>query len=435
MNVLDGVDVRTSRDQVTVVSYAMVATYAFFLYFVGPVTPLIAADMGLTAAVAGMMGLALALGLVSAGLLGPYLVARVGSLPAGLVATVLLGIAATCLALAPGYPLVLVATFVAAFAGALLTNIATAILSRTSPLGGARSITEANALAAWVGLAAPLSIGAVVAIGWGWRAAALAVALVAIAMFWGIRRAIAGASAIGVPEPAEATEPGTHDRAGDSERPATGTSAAAAPEAPTLALTMPMRKIKPDEPEPGRGFTGGFYWGLLAVIVAVGTEICLNFWGAVLVSTRTGVDLGTATATMAVLIAGIAVGRTVGSRFTHSFRTRNLIVASMLLAAVGFSVVMFSGTMPMSMLGLFVTGLGFALLFPLTQSLTIDLAGDETDRAVGIVAVAIGLTMGLAPFALGALASSVGVVVGFMIVPALLFIGLWAVGHATSTVR
>ena len=42
---------------------------------------------------------------------------------------------------------------------------------------------------------------------------------------------------------------------------------------------------------------------------------------------------------------------------------------------------------------------------------------------MSIVAIVIGVTMGAAPFLLGALAASVGVRIGFLIVPALLLAG------------
>ena len=66
------------RDAGTRIAYGMVATYAFFLYFLGPVTPLIAEQLGVSLTLAGLTGVALAAGLVLSGLVGPSLIRRWG---------------------------------------------------------------------------------------------------------------------------------------------------------------------------------------------------------------------------------------------------------------------------------------------------------------------------------------------------------------------
>lgn len=178
-----------------------------------------------------------------------------------------------------------------------------------------------------------------------------------------------------------------------------------------------------------------FLVSLAAIVSAVGTEVALNFWGAVLLSARTGADLAMTTAALSVLIAGIAVGRTVGASLTRRFAVAPLIYVSLALAGAGFLIVWVSPWLAAGIGGLFVTGLGFALLFPLTSSLALSHAGGQTDRAMAIIAVVIGATMGAAPFLLGAVAGTVGVTAGFVIVPVLLLVGAAAVRVATRIGR
>ncbi len=112
-----------------------------------------------------------------------------------------------------------------------------------------------------------------------------------------------------------------------------------------------------------------------------------------------------------------------------------LIYVSLALAGAGFLIVWVSPWLAAGIGGLFVTGLGFALLFPLTSSLALSHAGGQTDRAMAIIAVVIGATMGAAPFLLGAVAGTVGVTAGFVIVPVLLLVGAAAVRVVTRIGR
>ena len=140
------------------------------------------------------------------------------------------------------------------------------------------------------------------------------------------------------------------------------------------------------------------------------------------------------TAALSVLIAGIAVGRTVGASLTRRFAVAPLIYVSLALAGAGFLIVWVSPWLAAGIGGLFVTGLGFALLFPSPPAWRSP-AGGQTDRAMAIIAVVIGATMGAAPFLLGAVAGTVGVTAGFVIVPVLLLVGAAAVRVATRIGR
>jgi fucose permease len=280
----------------------------------------------------------------------------------------------------------------------MLMNVATAALADRHGAAGPRAITEANAVAAWVGLTAPLLIGGAIAAGLGWRVASLAVVVVALALAVGLTR-------VHLTEPAPADERvvGLAD------------TAVAAP-----------RQVVPNAPLPR-----AFFVSLLAIVAAVGTEVSLNFWGAVLIAQNTGADAAVTTAAISVMIAGIAVGRTLGSPLTRRFRIAHLIYASLVIALAGFLVIWLAPVLPLAIAGLFLTGCGFALLFPLTSSLAIGHAAGQSDRAIALIAVVVGVTLGVAPFALGALSGMVGVWWGFAIVPLLIVVGLLATKGAS----
>ena len=386
------------RDAGTRIAYGMVATYAFFLYFLGPVTPLIAEQLGVSLTLAGLTGVALAAGLVLSGLVGPSLIRRWGRRTVALSAAGGLATAGVLLAIVPSFPGVLLAVLVAAACGSMLMNVASAALSDRHGPSGPRALTEANAVAAWVGLTAPLLIGAAVATGLGWRVAALGITVVALALAVGLTR-------VRLPQ------------AADPDERVVGVA--------DTSVAAPVQ-TRPRGPLPA-----AFFVSLVAVVAAVGAEIALNFWGAVLIAQNTGVELAVTTATISAMIAGIAVGRTVGSTLTRQLSVAQLIYSSLGVALVGFFVVWLAGTLPLAIAGLFVAGLGLALLFPLTSSLAIRHAAGQTDRAIAFIAVTTGVTLGAAPFILGALAGQIGVSAGFLIVPALIGVGVLAVRGAT----
>lgn len=380
------------RDTGTRVAYGTLATWAAFLYFVGPVTPLIAQQLGIPLQEAGLIGVALAAGVVIGGLVGPTVLQRVGRTRTGIGAALGLAVGSGLLALVDGLLGVVAAVLLASATGSVLMTVATAALADRHGSAGPRAITEANAAAAWVGVLSPLLIGAVVGLGWGWRPAAVAVALAGLVM-----------AAILLRHPV-----------------------AEGPRADHGLVGADSVLVADDEPATSNGsgaLSRTFFVSLVAVVAAVGAEISLNFWGGVLIAENTGSDLAVTTALLAVLIGGIAIGRTLGSGLARRFPVPHLVYVSLALSLLGFLTVWVAPTIPLAIAGLLLTGLGYALLFPLTSSLALQHAAGQPDRAMSIVAIVIGVTLGAAPFLLGALAASVGVRVGFLIVPALLLAG------------
>jgi fucose permease len=76
-----------------------------------------------------------------------------------------------------------------------------------------------------------------------------------------------------------------------------------------------------------------------------------------------------------------------------------------------------------SVVALFVTGLGVALLYPLTLALAIAAAGGRTDAASVRAGFAAGIAIAVAPFALGALADAAGLRAAYAVVPVLAALG------------
>jgi fucose permease len=70
--------------------------------------------------------------------------------------------------------------------------------------------------------------------------------------------------------------------------------------------------------------------------------------------------------------------------------------------------------------GLFVTGLGVSLHYPLGIARALAASGGRRDQAAARASLGVGLAVGAAPFTLGAVADRVGTHAAFLVVPALL---------------
>jgi predicted MFS family arabinose efflux permease len=364
---------RLVRDRATWSLYAIFAAWGWFLYAFNPSVPLIGGDLGVSAAVAGFHGTALAAGTVLAGLLQAPLVARLsrrGTIVVGGAAV----IASVALVTASGALWgTLAGAVVAGVGGTLMVNAGNVVLADTHGAAGSAAITEANGLGALVGALAPITLGAVVSAGWGWQPALLVVALLVLGVL--------------------------------------------------LALP-PLPASQPDD-SPGDGNDGlpsryWWAWGVLVTLIAV--EFSYTVWGTTLVAERTGVPVGTATGTLTVLILGLAVGRVLGSRLALRFSPGGLLLGAIAVTAVGWVLLWTSTTLAAAVVALAVSGLGMALHFPLGVSRSLEASAGRPDLASGRISLGAGLAIGAAPFVLGALTDAVGVQRAFLLVPALLLL-------------
>jgi len=171
---------RLVHDRTTVLLYAQLAVWGFFLYGFGPVVPLLRDEQGVSATLAGLHGTGLAAGIVIAGALFAPATRRLGR--GGTIWTGLAGVAAmtALLWVARPLPLTLAVAVVVSVFGSFVVNGVNAALSDHHGDAAPAALSEANAAAAFTGVVAPLVIGASVSAGLGWRPAlSLVVALIA----------------------------------------------------------------------------------------------------------------------------------------------------------------------------------------------------------------------------------------------------------------
>lgn len=371
---------RPVRDGITWLSYGQLAMWAWFMYAFGATVALVRDEQGTSRAAAGLHGSALAVAGIIAGVIASRLIERLGR---GVVLRLASagGILAVVLYTWPSapYALTLSAAFLAGFAGTFIVISVNAFLLSHQGNAGPASLTEANALASLSGLVAPLAVGAGAATVLGWRAGLLivAVGLVIVEILRG-----RNTSRFGAPGGAEHAE--------------------------HRAAPLPRR----------------IYWTFALIMCFLGTEFSMVLWSADLLRERAGYGAAAAAASLATVTGGMAIGRFVGSRLAEYWEGDRVLRISVVIALAGFAVAWISTDGVVLLIGLFVTGLGLGVHWPLGVARAVHASGGMTDRASALASVYGSIAIGSAPFVLGALSDAIGFHWAFLLVPAMLGIAL-----------
>ncbi len=408
---------RLQRTPITWAIYGVNGAWAAFIYLTGPVSPILSEDLGMSLAAAGLIGTALALGIITASVAAPRVVRTFGRDRATKTGLVVVAAGLTGMVLVPlgasgavAFGLILGLVWVSASGGGTMLNASMARLSDAHPIHSARVITEANAAAAWVGLFSPLILGAALGAGLGWEVGILACLVLAVAALVGLVvadwvTARAGRDGGGVSD----------DPGGDSHELAVqpALEPVPAPHDPNAPVAAALPRV--------------FWLAMVALFAAVATEFAINYWGSTLIQEQTGAPAASATAAMAAVVAGVAIGRTIGSALTLRLGPHRMLLGGFGLALVGFGVLWTAEALPVSVAGLFIAGLGIATLFPLLLDRGIVLSAGHPDQAMARSSLVLGLAVGSAPFALGALGSVMPVRMALLLVPVVAVVGLFGV--------
>jgi MFS family permease len=360
------------RDAPTRLSYAAIASYAFWLYAFGPALALLRAELHFSYALLGTYSALLAAGAALAGMIFAPLARRLPRAallwyPAG-VATIGAGLFATSRSIA----VTMLGAVLLGFAGTVLLTCAQAILSERHGERRDRALTEANVGAAACAVFAPLLLGLLQDTPVGWRAA---MSLPAVLFAWLYLR----------------------------------------------YRNLPLHRASIAPPSVGRARLSLSCW-LLATLVAAGVavEFCVVYFGAELLTTD-GLRTGQAATAMSGFYLGILVGRVGAAWLTRrAGRTVPLLCASLAVTTAGFLLFWLAAQPVLAITGLFACGLGVANLYPLSVALALAGAPGNEDAANARTQLLGGVLVIVAPFLLGSLADHLGLHAAFTIEPVLI---------------
>jgi len=382
---------KLTRDRLTLTIYFTIGLWGWFVMSIGPMVPIITERFGVSKGVGGLHGTAIALAAVSVGLVSHRLVRYLGRRPIMLIGTSLVTFGALLLAGGPSVTFTLIGAMVIAIGGNLIVNVAQPALSVHHGLHGPAVVTEANAVSALVGIFGPLAVGGGVALGWEWRPASLITVILGIAAFLLISRLRTAGALDG--------------RAGKNQ--------------PTSSKRGAISNVEISNDR----YTPAFWFFVIGVTAGVAIELSTSFWAADLIGTQTGAGAGVATAALSALFGGMALARIIGGKLALRYAPEKLMILAFGIAGVGWLIMWTATSTAIAFAALFLTGMGFGLHYPLGVALVMRASQGRPDAAQAIAAITTGTAVGIAPFALGALADRVGSHQAFVIVPIVSVIG------------
>lgn len=382
------------RDRLTISLYGTFVTWGWYLYAFSPTVPLIADEMGISRALAGLHGTAMAAGSMTSGLIAPLLARRYGRRLQYLAGSVLLLVGMAVLMTGSVLAVTLPAVFLLSLGGNLTITASQPALMVHHGTAGASAVTEANAAGSGVGLLAPLAVGVSVDLGWGWRPAVALTAVLALAA------ALAVASLRNEP-----------------------------------ALTRPERVVRVG-PRPARvPYPRAIWYFLAAMVCGTAIEFSTIFWAPDLLAEQTGSSSSLSTAAVSALVLGMTLSRLVVGPMAVHKAPEKLLLLGFVGAFGGWLVFWLAGTPALAIAGLFLAGLGYGTHYPLAVSLVLRTSGGRPDAAQGLSSLAAGFAVGMAPYALGAVADAVGPYEAFTLVGALAVAGAILVALGLREVR
>ena len=351
------------RDKFTWLAYLLLAFYSYYLNIFGPMAPFLKAELNLSYTVSSLHFTAFAVGMLVVGLEGHLVTAWLGQRRAFWVGA--FGLSAGALLLISGNnPFITIgAAFLMGLIGSLILILVSSGLSEKHGELRAIAFAEANVMASVVSSAAPLLVGWLAQTSGGWRLALGLAASLPVFLWFGFGK-------VSLP-----------------------TSANHANQAH----------------QPGGALSLKFWVYWLALVLAVAIEFCMLSWSADYLENILGMLKAEAAQAVSLFLVAMIIGRAASSRLIQRFSAHQLVVSALLIASLGFLIFWTAGTALFGMIGLFITGLGVAGLYPLIISMAMGAAENNPVQGSARTALASGLAILALPLILGRLADTLGI--------------------------
>lgn len=369
------------RDRFTWLDYFMLAYYAYMQATQSQLMLFLSQELDLTYTVRGYHLSAFALGMMLAGMTGDRIAQRFGRRVTFWGGGLGMAIGAALLTLGRQAPITIASSFVMGFLGSYMLVMVQATLSDKYGDRRAIALTESNIVASITAGLAPLFVGGFQSLGLGWR-----LALIVGIASWLLMLAYFRSSAF----------------------PQSVTSNSAIGRSRLTSAALPV----------------SFWAYILLVFINVAIEWSMIFWGAEFLETAIGFSSDTATALMTAFFVAIVLGRVVGSNLTRRTHSARLLLAALGIVIVGFPLFWLPRFAPLNIVGLFITGLGIANLFPLTLATATSAAPLHANKASARVSMASGTAILVAPQILGTVGDQIGIEAAYGIVAALMIVAL-----------
>ena len=154
----------------------------------------------------------------------------------------------------------------------------------------------------------------------------------------------------------------------------------------------------------------------LLIFLSVAPDLGFSYWLAEHFNTELGVSLELSAAVVSVFLVGMIGGRLLTSRLLRSFASVRILKAGMVLSLVSLTVFLSVPWIPVKLITLMLYGLGTAPVFPLLMARGTALYPDQPGTVSGVLFGSVSLGGMAFPLLLGAVASSVGIRLTYVLV-------------------
>lgn len=348
------------RVRFTWLAYAMLAFYSYLQALIGVVTPLLRQELALSYSASALHVSAFALGIIVSGIVGERLAQICGRRVAFWGGGLGMAVSALVIALARTVWFTLPSAFCMGLCGSLLLMLIQAGLSDQHGAQRTIALTEANVGASLCAFLAPVLMGSFQGMGLGWRSAIwLAAAVVALLSLRFGREPM----------------PNAPHASGQTD----------------LSRPAPSR-----QPLPSAFWA---YWTVLFLGVAV--EWCMVTWGGDFLQQAAALTPARAASLVGLFLLAMFLGRIGGTLLARRIAAATLLLSTIGIALIGFPLFWLAPTLPLTLIGFFLTGLGTGSFFPFAMAAANSVAPAQTDRANARVVLGIGLSVLSTPLILG----------------------------------
>lgn len=358
------------RNRVTWLAYLMLAYIAISQSILGPLMPFLRSELSLNYTLGGLLPAAIAIGLIFSGLVGDRLARRLGRRFVFWGGSIGLVLSVFMFAQGRTFEAIFVAALGMGFASSLTQVMIQALLSDQHGDSRAVALTEANVAASLSTTLTPLIIGGMPLLGLDWRLIPLLpLSMLALLGIFFQREAIPESRGIQT-------------------------------ESTTGKARLPV--------------SFWLYWLVLFLVVAV--EMAIVVWATDFLANIAGLGRTNAALAFGAFPAAMLIGRFLGSRITQRWPSQVLLPTALAVTMIGFPIFWLARSATFNVLGLFIAGLGIANLYPLTLSIAVGVAADQSNQASARASLAVGTALLGVPLLLGWLSDRIGIQLSYGIV-------------------
>ena len=366
------------RNRLTWLAYFMLAYIAINQSILGPLMPFLRSELALNYTLGGLLPAALAIGLIISGLVSGWLARRFNRRVVFWGGSVGLVLSVVMLSLSHRFELVFIAALGMGIGSSLTQIMIQALLSDQHGELRTVAFTEANVAASSSATLTPVVIGSMARLGLDWRMIPILPLLLLVFL-----AAVFYRDAIPNSDP-----PQTEYGSGKTRLP--------------LSFWL--------------------YWMVLLFVVAI--EMVIAVWATDFLTNVVGLERTNAALAFGAFPSAMLIGRFFGSRLTQHWSSQILLLIALGVTLIGFPIFWLARLSPLNILGLFITGLGIANLYPLTLSIAVGMAAEQSNLASARASLAVGTALLSAPLFLGWLSDQFGIQSAYGIVIVLVVIAL-----------